>query len=406
MVTALAAIASSSLAFAADEPAVTDTSGRAPPATRGVTDTRIKVGGLGQLARYGAADIGAAARFERANAQGGVHGRTFEYLGMRDDAGVGATNAEIAATLVEKDEVFALVPVVTPDLGAVPDLVARRVPYFGWPISSNFCGNRLGFAFTGCMFPAGGETTSNAWGVLVQAAFGPQSSGRTAAIVTENTTSGQYFLRTVTAGVQSAGIRVVSQSSTLPIPAAGDFAALAQQLLTSSAGAAPDAIFVMASYPNVVQLRQALRAAGFLGVFTNTVEYEPGLTASATGSFVMSTTAAVESAATNPAMAQLVADVNKVAPGQPIDQSVVAGYWSADLFITAVERTGRNLTTRRLVRKANDGFTYLVESTVGPVDFPGAHDEPAPCGTLVQSNGSAYVVAVPYRCGEVVDVGN
>jgi branched-chain amino acid transport system substrate-binding protein len=376
----------------------------APDEARGVTATTITVGGLAQLARYPSLDLGAKARFARANAEGGVHGRTFDYLGVRDDGGTAAGNVQAATALVQQDHVFAVVPVATPDLGAASDLLAQRVPYFGWALSSNFCGTRWGFSFTGCMFPPDLSTASTAWGALVKQMFGAESEGKTAAVVTESTDAGKYFLTTVSAGVDGAGLDVVSATSSLPIPPVADFDELAKQLLTSSTGAAPDAIFVMASYPNVTQLRQAVRGAGYSGVFTDTVEYEPTLVGSATGSLIFTWMAPVESAPGNPAMAQLVADVRAIAPNQPIDQSVLAGYWSADLFIATVKRAGRNLSAGTLVKKANTRFTYEVKGNVGPVRFPAAHDEPVPCGSLVQSTGTAFTVAVPYRCEKVVDV--
>ncbi len=115
-------------------------------------------------------------------------------------------------------------------------------------------------------------------------------------------------------------------------------------------------------------------------------------------------TAPTESAATNPAMQQLIADVQKVAPGQPISQSVLAGYWSADLFLAAVQKAGKKLSAQSLVQAANANFTYKVANTVGPTTFPAAHSRPSPCGALVGSNGTAYAVTVPYTCGAVVPV--
>ena len=253
--------------------------------------------------------------------------------------------------------------------------------------------------------PAGGATTSNAWATLVAQTLGGQSTGKTAAVVGENTDSGKYFVTAATAGVKDAGLKVVAGTTPLPVPAAGDYEAIAKQLLTSANGGVPDAIFVVASYPNVAQLRQALASAGFTGVFTDTVEYEPTLVAAATGALVFAPTAPVESAPSNPAMAQLVTDVHALAPTQPIDQSVIAGYWSADLLIAAVTRAGKHLTPASLVKAANAKFTYAVANTVGPVKFPGAHDVPAPCGSLVQSTGIVYNVVGPYACGKVISTG-
>jgi ABC-type branched-subunit amino acid transport system substrate-binding protein len=370
---------------------------------RGVSPTSIKVGGLGDGLHYSGADMGARARFMRENSAGGVNGRLFDYVGFRDDQGVGATNQQLGAQLVDQDQVFAVVPTITPDLGAVKTFTDEKVPYFGWEISSNFCGNTYGFGFTGCLFPPGGRTTSDAWGVLVKQALA-QNPTPTAVVLTENTSSGQVVLRSLSAGVKSAGFTVAAATSNLPVPAVGDYDALANSVLNANAGKAPDAVFVVGGYSNIVALQTALRAGGYAGLFTDTIEYDPELVASSTATAVMLQTAALETAPANPAMQQLVTDVHAVAPAVPIDLSVVAGYWSADLFIAAVKRAGKNLTVAGLLKGANKGFTYTVPSTVGPTKFPAAHNEPTPCGSLVRSDGSAYTQLVPYTCGKVVKV--
>jgi branched-chain amino acid transport system substrate-binding protein len=371
-------------------------------ATRGVTATTIKVAGLGDTFLYGGADIGAKARFQRANDAGGVNGRTIEYTGFTDDGGDPTAGTAAATRLVQQDQVFAVVPAVTPDFAAGTLLAQQKVPYFGWGLSSNFCGNDYGFGFSGCLVPEG--ATSNAWGLLISKVFGAQSGGRTAAIVTENSPSGQYELTSLTAGVTSAKLKVVYGKPSLGVPATPDYNAVATEVLASNAGKSPDAVFVVGNVSNVLGMQLALGAAGFLGLFTNQIEYGPNFVAPANGAIVMTQTAPTESAPSNPAMAQLVADVQKVAPGLPIDQSVIAGYWSADLFLAAVQKAGKKLTSAALVKAANDKFTYKVANTVGPTTFPAAHSRPTPCGALVASNGTAYAVKVPYTCGRVVPV--
>src|SRR5262249_6455151 len=83
-------------------------------ATRGVTDTSIKVGGIGDALLYGGADVGARARFTRANDAGGVNGRTIDYSGFTDDGGDPAAGSTAATNLVNQGA-FAVVPAVTPD---------------------------------------------------------------------------------------------------------------------------------------------------------------------------------------------------------------------------------------------------------------------------------------------------
>jgi hypothetical protein len=376
--------------------------GSAKGAARGVTATTIKVAGLGDSFLYGGADVGAKARFQRANDAGGVNGRTIDYAGFTDDGGDATAGTTAATKLVQQDQVFAVVPAVTPDFAAGKFLAQQKVPYFGWGLSSDFCGNDYGFGFSGCLVPEG--ATSNAWGALISTTFGAQSAGRTAAIVTENAPAGQYELTSLTAGVTSAKLKVVYGKAALGVPATPDYDAVAKEVLAANAGKAPDVVFVVGNVSNVLGMQQALGAAGFLGLFTNQIEYGPNLVAPANGATVLTQTAPTESAPGNPAMAQLVADVQKVAPGLPIDQSVVAGYWSADLFLTAVRKAGKNLTRAALVKAANNKFTYQVANTVGPTTFPAAHSRPTPCGALVASNGTAYAVKVPYTCGRVVPV--
>jgi cell wall-associated NlpC family hydrolase len=162
-------------------------------------------------------------------------------------------------------------------------------------------------------------------------------------------------------------------------------------------------VFVVGGASDVLGMQQALTTNGFLGFFTNQLQYSPDYVAPALHALVATQTAPVETAG-NDAVEQLVRDVQAVAPGQPVDQAVAAGYWSADLFLRAVQHAGKHLTRASLVRAANANFTYEVQGTVGPTRFPAAHSVPTPCGALVTSDGTAFSVKVPYTCGRVVRV--
>ncbi|HXY92073.1 MAG TPA: ABC transporter substrate-binding protein [Acidimicrobiia bacterium] len=403
----LGVLAASGAASATSTTSTTTTSSANPAqgsVVRGVTPTTIKVEGIGDALLFGSADVGAKARFARENAAGGVNGRTIDYVGMRDDQGIGVSDEQVGAQLVEQDQVFAVVPVVTPDLGAGSVFAEQKVPYFGWAVSSNFCGNRYGFGFSGCVLPPGGRVTSDAWGRLVKTAIGPQVPNPTAVILAESTPSGRYMVGALTAAAKSAGLSVVGAVSYLPVPPVGDYGALAKGVMGANQGKPPDAVFVAGSYSNVALMKRALRDAGFAGVFTDNIEYDPDLVAAASTSSVMLQTAALETAPTNPAVQQLINDVKAVAPDVPIDQPVMAGYWAADLFIAALKRAGKDLTVASLLKAANSSFTYRVPDTVGPTKFPTAHRAPTPCGTLVRSDGTAFTVQVPYTCGTVVPV--
>ncbi len=231
------------------------------------------------------------------------------------------------------------------------------------------------------------------------------AKGRAVAIVAENTPSGQYDVGALSAAATSVKFRVAYAKTSLAAPSTPDYDAVANEVMTSNNGGIPDAVFVLGGASNVFGMQQALIANGYLGLFTNQLQYAPNLVAPAVSAIVLTQTAPVETAAENPAMQQLVTDVQKVAPDQPIDQSVIAGYWSADLFLAAVQKAGKDLTPASLDRAANRKFTYAVPNTVGPTVFPAAHSLPTPCGALVSSNGTAYAVKVPYTCGRVVPIG-
>jgi len=368
-------------------------------ATPGVTATTITVAGLADVGRYGDVDVGARARFARANAEGGVNGRTIVYDGVTDDGGGGATGAKAATSVLAKG-VFAVVPVATNDFAGAKTLVRRKVPYFGWGLAPGFCGNDLGFGFTGCR--ASSTSTSGAWTAGIAATLAAGGS-HTVSIVTEATASGRAELRALRASAAAAKLRVTYAKASLPVPAPTDDTALAKTVLTSAGGQPPGAVLVVGSYSNVVGVGHALRAAGYLGIVSNRVQYDPDLVGPSLGITVAIDTAPVETALANPAMAQLVVDVRKIAPGQPIDQSVIAGYLSADLFLAAVQRAGSDLTAAKLVA-ANGTLVYSLAGVVGPTRFPAAHRDPTPCGALVRSDGTTYTVVQPYRCAKVVRV--
>lgn len=395
----LAAVALLALVTGAQAEAATPRTG---VAVRGVTDTTITVGGLGTIARYGDAAIGAKARFARANASGGVHGRTIEFSGITDDGGTAGGNKAATAKVADAD-VFAVVPAVAADMGGVRTLVDARMPYFGWALSSDYCGNAFGFGYSGCIAASG--LTTNIWGLTVKRGFGaPDPLGNTAAVLTDDSPAGAYAAEEVRSGLEAAGLEVTYARADLPVPPGGDYTALLADALASNAGRMPRAVFVVGSYSNVLGVQQALRDGGYPGTFTDLVQYDPNLVAQASGASVFVQTAPAEAAPDNAAMRQLVDDVKKVAPDQAVNQSVIAGYLSADMFLAAVQRAGRHLTVARLLRAANRGFTYRLRGVAGPTPFPSAHTLPTPCGSLVRSDGVAFRIAVPYTCGKVVEV--
>ena len=63
--------------------------------------------------------MGAQARFDRANSSNEIPGgRKINFLGLRDDGSDPSKNRDEGTKLVQEDQIFAAVPVITPFLGA------------------------------------------------------------------------------------------------------------------------------------------------------------------------------------------------------------------------------------------------------------------------------------------------
>ena len=53
----------------------------------------------------------------------------------------------------------------------------------------------------------------------------------------------------------------------------------------------------------------------------------------------------------------------------PIGQGTLGGYFSADVFIAAVKKAGKNLTPESFA-KVIEKFTYQIDGVIGPTKYP------------------------------------
>ncbi len=304
--------------------------------------------------------------------------------------------------MVSSGNVFALVPVVTVSLGSGDYLAQQKVPFFGWGISSGFCGNAYGYGFTGCVAPKVPKYGNSFMLAAGAKALKKDPKGLTVAMIAEDTDAARSGLGTLGAAAKSLGIKVVYSKGAVPAPPAtvGDFTPFTQGIMTSNGGKAPDFVIILfASIPSTLGLQGSLLGAGFKGPIENTQTYDAQLAAPSKGGSVYVQFGAFETASTVPGVKQMVDDLNKagVAPGV----LSAVGYLSADMFIAALKKTGKNLTTAAF-QKAASSLTYNVSNTAGPTVFPKDTIQPGVCGTLVTSNGTGYDVTVPYFCAQSV----
>ena len=368
----------------------------APVVATGITARTVTVGGLlGADASAPGADVGAQARFRRANTHGGVAGRTIVYAGTEHDAGDPAQDAATVQKL--RGEVFAVVPAVGSTVDTAT-LAAAQLPFFGAAASPGWDANRFGFGFAGAQAVRQTRVVSPAWGVQLRALLGA-ARGTRVALATDDDAPGTSRAAQTRASLRAAGFAVAAPA-TLPTPPAPlpDLAPVAAGLVAAS----PVAVVLLTSSATTADIAGQLAARSYAGTVATTESfYQPTIPALANGLTVLVPYAPFEQSTA--ANRRLAADVKAFAPGTPLTPGLAAGYWAADLFVAALSRTGRRLTPARFLAIANRGtFSHSVPQTVGPSTWPAMHTREVPCGALVQSDGSRYFVAEPYRCGAPV----
>ncbi|MCK2219529.1 ABC transporter substrate-binding protein [Actinomadura sp. ATCC 31491] len=376
-------------------------------AVPGVTGTTVKVGGV--LTKTSAsgystkdAEIGAKARFERANAEGGVHGRKIDFLGAEDDGQDAAKGDAAAKKLVQKDQVFALVPVHAPNFGGAAFLEQQGVPWFGWATGPQWCGTRTGFGYNGCLAPKQGDGSQTWWGRQMADLLGG-AAGKSVYVQTTDSSGSKYGGTTISQSFTAAGFTLAGVDSGLPAAAPPpDWLPYVNKIMTSDAGGPPDVVVsVIAGTKFNVGLYAALKRAGYQGVLTDATSYDAAILDDPAGAKALDGVIAAPMfepfESTAPEIAQLKQDVAKVAPGQRLTQHLAIGYWAADIFLDLLDKTGKDLTREKFLNTANGSYVYE-NPGFGRIEFPKDHTEPNGCGALVKLAGGAFRVARSMKC--------
>ncbi|MER5179190.1 ABC transporter substrate-binding protein [Streptomyces sp. NPDC002896] len=409
----LAAAATALLLATACNSAATGGSGSGDGKTgsvRGVTDDSIKVGGIVSMTTASGyskkdTDLGAKARFDRANAEGGVGGRKIEYLGAEDDGQDPAKNLAAARKLVQQDKVFAVVPMSSVTFSGADFLQKQKVPTFGWGTLPSFCGPTYIYGYGGCMVPSPGGTISQTWPEGLKEVTGG-SEGRTVAILANDNDAGTFAIRTYKQSFTSAGYKVTYAKPVVPATSVpSDWSAYTKEILRSDGGKAPDVVVSVMQTPYNIGLFTAIKRTGYKGVLTDPTDYDPGLLAkSATrkaldGVHVLLSFQPFEQGTA--AMRQFKEDIRKAAGKDvPLNMHMMTGYMSADLFLAIAEKAGEDLTVASFQKAAN-GFSDT-GTLVGDRAEPRGRTESFGCGALVQLKDGKYEVSSPFECYEPI----
>ncbi|MFJ3856214.1 ABC transporter substrate-binding protein [Streptomyces sp. NPDC090085] len=385
--------------------------GGASGISRGVSADSIKVGGIVSMTSAGGyskkdTDLGARARYLRANAEGGVHGRRIDYLGAEDDGQDPAKNLAAARKLVQQDKVFAVSPMSSVTFSGADFLEQEKVPTFGWGTLPSFCGPRHIYGFNGCLVPSPGGTLNQTWPEGIAQVLGG-ASGRSVAIIANDSDAGKFGIRTFQQGFASAGFRVAYAKASVPATAVpSDWSAYVKEILAADGGKAPDAVISVMQTPGNIGLFTALKRSGYQGLLSDPTDYDPGLLAkdatrqALDGVYVLLQFQPFESA--DPKMAQFKADIKAASGGQevPLSMHMLTGYMSADLFLSIAHEAGKDLTVESF-QAAAQGFSDT-GTLVGDRALPKGQKDSFGCGALVRLTNGAYEVAVPFSCHEPI----
>ncbi|MFG2292565.1 ABC transporter substrate-binding protein [Streptomyces sp. NPDC048603] len=374
---------------------------------RGVTDDSIKVGGIVSMTSSSGyskkdTDLGARARYLRANAEGGVNGRKIDYIGAEDDGQDPAKNLAAARKLVQQDKVFAIAPMSSVTFSGADFLQQEQVPTFGWGTLPSFCGPSYIYGFNGCLVPSPGGTINQTWPEGIATVLGG-AKGKSVAVIANDSDAGKFGIRTFRQGFAAAGFEVAYAKASVPATAVpSDWAAYVKDIMSSNGGKAPDAVISVMQTPNNIGLFTALKRAGYKGVLSDPTDYDPGLLAKDTtrqaldGVHVLLQFEPFESK--TPAMEQFKADIKAAAGGKdvPLNMHMLTGYMSADLFLAIAGKAGKDLTVTHFQNAARD-FSDT-GTLVGDRALPKGQKDSFGCGALVQLRNGTYEVSVPFKC--------
>ena len=379
--------------------------------TQGVSDTEIKVGGLGDSAGFfseATMGLGAQARFARANKTGELPGkRKIDMVAWGDIKADTATSVQEERRLIQQEGVFAIVPNSSAfTAGQVPNQL--HVPVFGFGISPGYCSAvnapNYFFGFDGCVVPPPTTKVVGDNSFLFKKAaesegiIKPGTKGRIAFIGPDNERA-KFAIAGFYASATANGLDVVyAKASTPPPPTViGDYTPYVQQVLATK----PDIIFSLGVASDYIGLGKALQAAQYKGMYVIPAA-DPQLAPLVPDSYAQTNWGPNEAAATTPAIKQMLDDFEAYKPGTVPGNAMVIGWLAADHFIAALKKAGKNLTTVKL-QQAAAKMTYQEKGLIGPTPYPASRKLTTPnCHAFLKTDGKTYTIINNYVCSSKV----
>lgn len=373
---------------------------------RGINGKVITIGGTGTNTKAGqhtlpGLDVGAKARFERANREGGVNGYTFKYVGFQDDNAQPGPSQQATQDLVESKKVFAMVP-YAPATGVNKELIIKeKVPAFGF-LGQDYCNdwteNPWMFSTRGrvsCAEFLEGKVVGNSSPIeqyLKDSGKDPKKIKF--AVFSTSDPYGQGGVKSYKAIAEGLGMEVVYAKAELPSatePPLSDFTPIASALKDSGA----DLIVSNVSVPATLGVMGALKGLESTSdvIFGMAI---PALVADKqTAQIVDGMYGATEMGALafGADKLQIVADdLKAIKSDAPVDgYGTLTTYWAADLFLSAFAEIEGEPTAEKLANVMNGGdFTYKgIDGVTCEQSWPVGRVLPAACAGLIKYDGAS-----------------
>ena len=369
---------------------------------RGFDGKTITVGGIGFLANFAGADIGAKARFKRANDTNELKGVKIKYTEFADDKNDPAVATSEARRLVSQVGVFAIVPDLSP-VNPGPYLNQQHVPYVGFAIDGTYCSAKpttklYGFGFSGCAVPSAPPVVPDTFGQEYD--YVAKKTGKkhpSIVLFSNDNQSGKSSAQFGATGAEGAGFKVVSAKGNVPLQVS-DYSPYVSAWLTANGGKQPDDIHCLLA-TQCIDIFSALKAAGFKGIYQTPL----GIDALA-GSLPGTISSGRYNTEPNPGLTQMNADLAAVNVPATTPIFTAEAYLGADMFVqavkTVVQKQGAKGITPEAVQKVLATQTWEIKGLAGPTKYPASTVLSTPlCQELITSSGTApWTVIAPYTC--------
>lgn len=363
--------------------------------TDGVTGTTITVGAMASTSGFASSDFapvvtGARAYFDRLNAHGGIDGRKIVYAPTIDDGTTPAGDTSAAQQLVNA-KVFAVVGVGTPFFTGSSVLRAHAVPTFGLQEDTNaqWAGPTL--------FGMGGSFVDFTSPMPQAAYVAQQNHAQRAAVLAYNVAQSQQGCVGVTAALKAYGIPIAVTDTSIPYGAA-----TLDADVTRMQHAGVDFVASCMDATGDIKLAQTLQQHGMGSVTQYWLDgYDHQIlnenSSAMEGVYFMLGQTPFEVSTLDPGrypgIDQFNKAIKKYAPGTLPSTPALAGWVSADLFVTGLRAIGRDVTRSRLVDAINKMTAYTADGAIAPVNWTVAHTAVTSlnCVTFVQARHGAFV---------------